>query len=285
MKSCAKNRLSRVRDYMTNIFFIIGCARSGTTAITKILSTANNAELYVEETPKLCLEARDLYKGDLEKAEKVLKEAKEKRIKETTGRGIIYGDKNPNYLPFIPHLELLWQPKFIFIVRDGREVVRSLMDWHEISEGNIFGMSEDEEGSTITSPKEDWWDYSRLRPNPGEPYSGQWKTLSRFEKCSWYWNKFNLLMLDYASKLDKERWRLININKTTAEDFEEIFDFLGLRGFNIDKIDTMLNTSINSATDRGGISKEFPRWDNWSEEQTKIFDKHSGDLMKRLGFS
>ncbi|MBU1121517.1 MAG: sulfotransferase [Candidatus Omnitrophica bacterium] len=269
---------------MKNIFFIIGSVRSATTAVAKIFTNSTNSEIFIEQEPKLCIEARNLYKKAINKPMEVIKEVKERHIKSVIDRGLIYGDKNPNYLPFIPYIDNLWQPKFIFIVRDGRDVVRSMMDWHNISRGNIFGMREDEDGSKIISPEQDWWDYSRLRPNPDEFYFGQWRNMNRFEKCSWYWNEFNDQMLNYSSRLDKERWRLINVNTIKVSDFEAIFNFLGLRGFNLKKTEKIFASGINSPMDKAGVLKEFPDWLSWSDDQMKIFNKYAKDMMKKFGY-
>ena len=269
---------------MENLFFIIGCARSGTTACAKILSISTNSKVFVEQQPKLCKEARDQYKKKITNPIKTIKNAKEYYIKSVTEKGLIYGDKNPNYLLFVPYMEELWKPKFIFLVRDGRDVVRSMMDWHDICGGNIYGMKEDEECSDIVSFDQDWWDYSRLRPNGGEPYYAEWKNLSRFEKCSWYWNEFNTQMFKHVSSLDKKRWRLININTVKVSDFEKIFNFLGLNGFNPEKIDKMITARINSPMDRTNMSNKFPNWRSWSDEQNKIFNKHAEKMMLTLGY-
>jgi hypothetical protein len=268
----------------SNTFFIIGCARSGTTAVTKILNSSNNSKIYVEQEPNLCIESRNLYKGVLDSPVEIIKNAKEQQIKTENEKGLIFGDKNPNYLPFIPYMEKLWQPKYVFVVRDGRDVVRSLMDWNKVCKGNIYGMKEDDESSNINSPEQDWWDYSRLRPNPGDAYFKGWRGLTRFEKCCWYWNEFNAQSLKYCLSIDNNRWRIINLNKVSSGDFEKLFEFLRLNGFNSKEINTMLSSRINTSKDRGKVISEFPSWTSWSDKQMEIFHKHTKQLMRIFGY-
>ena len=270
---------------MADIFFIIGCARSGTTALVKMLNTSQNATVFVEQKPNLCIEARNLYRGILSDPRQVIEGAKLEPIQKVLSRGLKYGDKNPNYLPFIPYIAELWDCKFFFPVRDGREVVRSLMDWHDyysqkFSHSGVFAMKEDDPNSSTDSPKRDWWDYSRLRPNPGDPYFEEWQQLSRFEKCVWYWTNYNRKALELFSELDYRQWFQVDMKSLDRSMMREIFDFLGLDGFNADQIGEVMNTRINSLQERAGLPDKFPRWTDWTPEQRNAFDRIAGDMME-----
>lgn len=262
------------------VFFIVGCPRSGTTAIAKILDYAENSNVFIEQSPKLCIESRHHYERRLENPEVVLKHAKKELINNVVKQGLIYGDKNPNYLPFIPYLEKIWAPKYLFIIRDGRDVVRSLMDWHEFGRGNIFGMNEDNPDSTIVSYEQDWWDYSRLRPRKGEEFYEDWIALSRFEKISWYWNRFNELILESVRTIPKQRYKVVHIEKLDKFQLKEIYTFLDLDFDNYDKPQKMLNERINSVEQRYGAKKLFPDWQNWTDDEYNIFQKYAKNMME-----
>ena len=60
----------------------------------------------------------------------------------------------------------------------------------------------------------------------------------------------------------------------------EIFDFLGLDGFNADQIGERLNTRINSLQERAGLPDKFPRWTDWTPEQRSAFDRIAGEMME-----
>ena len=272
---------------MTDIFFIIGCARSGTTALVKMLNTSQNATVSVEQKPNLCIEARNVYRGVLRDPKQVIGEAKSEPIQKVLSSGLKYGDKNPNYLPFIPYIAELWDCKFLFPIRDGREVVRSLMDWHDFysqkfSHSGVFAMKEDDPNSLVDSPEQDWWDYSRLRPNPDDPYFEAWQRLSRFEKCAWHWANFNKKALGLFSELDNQRWLQVDMKSLDRFKMKQIFDFLGLDGFNADQIEEMMNARINSLQERAGLPDKFPRWTDWTQEQRNAFDRIAGDTMESM---
>ena len=281
-----KNKMQQTKkdSLVNNKFFISGCGRSGTTAMAKILNTASNAEVFVEQEPKLCIESRDAYKGMLSDPTETLRNLKEKHIDETINKGLIFGDKNQNYLPFIPYLEKLWKPKYIFMIRDGRDIIRSGIDNRKfMKRGGIFSMNEDDVNSSVTA-KEDWWDYSRLRPNIGTEYHEVWQSMDIFEKYCWFWNEYNEVLLENLKKIESERYMLIDISSLTKEKCKEVFDFLGLEGFDPEKIENLISSKVNSLEEKTGKEHVFPHWKDWSAEQNNIFNKHCGVMMKKLGY-
>jgi hypothetical protein len=91
-------------------------------------------------------------------------------------------------------------------------------------------------------------------------------------------------MLSQTSKLDKDKWRLININRVNSIDFKEIFSFLGLTSFDYKTVEDILLSRVNSLMEKAGITHDFPHWDNWSQEQSEIFGKHCAKMMGRLEY-
>jgi hypothetical protein len=269
---------------MSDIFFVIGCPRSGTTSYARVLGTATNAKMFTEQAPKLQAESRDLLQGKLAGPADVLFKAKDAAIKETLATGMKYGDKSPCYMPFIPHLAELWDCRILYLIRDGRDVVRSLMDWHTLRKPHVFALPEDQDAPEPGADPNDLWDYSRLRPNPGDPLHGKWKSLSRFQKCAWYWANFNAVALDLLGQIPKDRWMLVDVSRTGADTTRKVFDFLGLEGFDAGRIDEMLNARINSLQEKIGKADNFPRWQNWTAEQTAAFEEFAGDMMRKLGY-
>lgn len=269
---------------MSDIFFITGHGRSGTTAIARILNTATNAEVFVEQPPKLTIESRQLYDGILKDPEKILFESKNQYIQEVINKGLKYGDKNLTYVPFIPYLLKLWDCKIIYLIRDGRDVVRSSMDFHNIHSKNIYAMAEDEENSSKTLPEHDPWDYSRLRPLKDDPLNKRWKKISRFQKVAWKWSKTNEIALNYLSNIAPDRWILLDISRVTVDKIEELFDFLGLTGFDRDLIERMLNKKINSLFEKTKKQSKFPHWSQWDPQMIEEFNEFAGGMMKKLEY-
>ncbi len=269
---------------MSDVFFIIGFVRSGTTAFAKILDTASNAEVFVEHSPKLLIESRELLKGNLPDPISILWSAKHPHISKVVNRKLKYGDKNIAYMPFIPYIITLWDCKIVFLIRDGRDAVRSLIDWHDYKAHNIYTMQEDGEKSGAVLPEKDPWDYSRLRPNLGDPLFKRWKTLNRFQKCAWYWANFNRMALDNLAKIDRKRWMMVDVSNNNVDVVKQIFDFLCLKDFDPKHIKSMLNLRINSLLDRTGRTNRLPQWQDWTHEQTQSFEELAGSMMSRLGY-
>jgi hypothetical protein len=279
MKDCGLNG-SATKD---DIFFIIGCVRSATTAFAKILDTAGNANVFVEQPPKLLIESRELALGILDDPISVLRNTKHDPIQSVLRRGMKYGDKNAAYMPFIPYLNASWKCKIFLIVRDGRDVVRSLMDWHTFRHP-IFFMEEDDPHSDIRLPEGVEWDYSRIRPNPSDPYHSRWKHFTIFQKAAWHWARYNEMALERLSMLENSGWMLVKMDEVDVDTIAEAFEFLELQGFDEELIDTLLHENINRLSIDLENEERFPAWPKWSKMQKRKFDELAGKMMFRLGY-
>lgn len=262
-------------------FFIIGFPRSATTALAHILDSATNATCHVEQSPKFRRASIDYQRGRIRNGRELLLQKKLPSIQETWNGTLIYGDKNPCLMPFIPDISTLWDSKFVFMTRDGRDCVSSLMNWHKHKAHNIFASSLDIEGQTEAP---DPWDYSRMRPVEGTPVHAQWKKLGRFEQCAWYWNAYNERALDLFGKIAPNKWRRFDASEMTIEGLSGLFDFLELEGFNENLVEEMAHKRINSVKNRVGIVGDFPKWQEWENELTARFYTQAGEMMKHLGY-
>jgi hypothetical protein len=267
------------------IFFIFGAFRSGTTAFCQMLNMADKVAVFIEQSPKLCLEARLLYEERLTTPEDVIWQARNQNIQKVIENGLTYVDKNPNYLLFIPFLLEKFDCKFIYLHRDGRDVVRSMMDWHDVQKKTIYTLAEDDINSDRFDGANYPWDYSLLRPKKSEKLYSEWKSLSRFQKCSWYWAQYNRLALDMINHVNQpHRFMKINMTGVTAKDVEAVYQFMGLTGFERTKVDELLKARINSVKQRSGQADQFPQWTHWSEDLYHSFDKFASPTMYYLGY-
>jgi hypothetical protein len=266
---------------MSNIFFIVGAGRSGTTAIVQTLSIAPNAAIYAEQSPKLCIAARLHHERILPHPKEFIYKSKNEKIGEALSRGKIYGDKNPNYLHFILELSEIWDSRFLFIIRDGRDVVRSCMDFHA-GQRPGYARYEDNEDSDLTQPEDDFWDFARLRPKRTAALYRNWRTMQQFEKFAWGWAEFNRILFEEIENLDDQRYRIIDMTNLKPEDVESIFDFLGLRPFDLEKVSLILNSKVNTTSlDK---TKRFLHWSEWDNDLLAKFDRYA-DHAKGLKWS
>ena len=103
-------------------------------------------------------------------------------------------------------------------------------------------------------------------------------------KFSWLWANFNALALRLLEREERGRWMQIDVSTASTATFEEVFSFLGLSGFDSDQVNEMLRSRINSAVEKTGHGVKYPAWENWTDEQRGIFDRHAAGMIKRLGY-
>ena len=273
-------------------FFIISCARSGSTSLSRILDAAENATCAMEPTPNLNVETRKMMDGRLADPEHVLNTTVIRRVKEGLARTDIYGEKNLTYGPFITHLYEMLKCRFVFLKRDGRDVVRSLMDWHAEAFGEIYRECRDPgrlsrralAAASRLPVHLDSSDYLRPRPLPGEPFHDEWDAFSREEMCAYYWARINNLYLDELSGISDGSWSTIDYTNPSAKDIFDVAQFLGLTGLSEDVVGNMLGKRINSLQDRFSEARSFPGWKDWDGRARRRFDRMAAGCMERLGY-
>lgn len=266
-----------------NNFFIVGAPRSGTTFIVKLLNIASNVKVFSEQSPKLGYEARERHIGHFkskEDAEEFIRVQKEEHIRLVNEMGYVYGDKNPNYLPFVKDMTNVFNNiKFVFVYRDGRDVIRSLINWTYTGR-KLFNMIDDIDGGD-EYPIQNLWDYSRLRPRKGEKYYDEWKECSKFEKCCISWSYYNQYMLEICSEIDGEIFIKIDVSNSDIEDYKELFNFLSLSGANYEDINNIINSNINTSIKDNNMNY-FNHYSLWSPEQKNLYEKYCGDTHIKL---
>lgn len=102
---------------VNNFIFIIGCGHSGTTIMNKIIG--NHKDVYgVENETSLFMESSDIIKKKLHGLS---------RMRDTTGKKWVC-EKTPKHVYKIDEIyEHVKTPKIIVMIRDGRDVVASLL--------------------------------------------------------------------------------------------------------------------------------------------------------------
>jgi len=273
-------------------FFILSCARSGSTSLAQILNTADNAICAIEPAPNLNVETREMMEDRLDDPYGVLNATVLKRVWKNLEKTEIYGEKNVTYGPFIPFLYEMLGSKFVFLKRDGRDVVRSLIDWHERLFGTIYreccevgNLSPRAIKNAANLPVHlDTSDYSRPRPLPETPFYNEWENFSRKEMCTYYWSYINDIYLNNLEKIPPEAWIEIDYTSPEADDILRVGEFLGLKGLTRKQIQMMLEERINSLRDRIGEEKTFPDWQNWDSGLRRRFDRIAAKTMHRMGY-
>lgn len=277
-----------------NSYFILSCARSGSTSLAKILNTATNTICQSEPMPNLCVETRLAMEDKLsdEAIDKALAESVVARASTFSKEYEVYGEKNVTFAPFITKMHEKLGCKFIFLKRDGRDVVTSMINWHEHKFGNFYKEANSKgnpSNDALQAAKnlltyQDISDFSRPRPTKDHTLYYEWSSLSRFEMCSYYWSRINKLYLQELAKIPKEAYIELDYTNVTAQKLVEVGEFLGLKGFEYQTIDEMLNKKINSLEYRGHSSGAFPKWNEWDSTLREQFDRFASGMMYKLGY-
>jgi len=271
-------------------YFIIACARSGTTSLAQILNKATNGECIIEPTPSLQRETRLAMDGKLEDPIPILREKVLPRVEKAECE--IYGEKDVIYAPFITHLYKLLGCKFVYMTRDGRDVVRSLMDWHEQIFGTIYrecqyigNISEVAlESASNLLISYDGSDYSRPRPLPDDPLYEEWEELTREEMCAYYWSYINNLYQTELNKIPPDAWIKIDYTHPASKDILKVADFLKLEGIEEETVEKLLNKKINSLNERFKLNPSYPNWMNWNSDKRDRFDRIASQAMFNLNY-
>jgi hypothetical protein len=275
-----------------NMCFIFGCARSGTTSMAKILDTASNAQCLIEPNPNFNVESRMFLEGKLGNPYHCLSDIIFARAKPVIEKGDIYCEKNVTLFAFINELFELFNCKFVFTARDGRDIVQSMHNWHNELFGNFYRECKDPgrlspKAAKLISelPVEgDTSDFSRPRPKPGDPYYEKWPNMSRHEMLCWYWNFVNNYILDKLTKLPKQSWIIVDYTSPTVDEIKKVFDFLNLEGFDCQKVESILKSRVNSLSERTGDSCPSGSWQDWTDGELCQFADIAGSAMQRLGY-
>lgn len=274
-------------------FFILSCARSGSTSLARILDTAKNGLCAVEPMPNLNRETREMMEGRISNPMAVLESTVLPRVLEMLGKAEVYGEKNVTYGPFIQYLYEALKCKFVFMKRDGRDVVTSLINWHEKKFGSVYRECKETGNLSEAAIKAsanlqvhwDTSDYSRPRPSRGDPLYDEWDDLTRAEMCAYYWSTINELYLDRLQQLPDNAWITVDYTSPRLEDIEKIAEFCGLKGLDKEGVRNMLHQKINSLQDRGASADDFyPNWKDWDSGMRRRFDRIASKTMYRLGY-
>ncbi len=187
--------------------------------------------------------------------------------------GSIYIESNLGYYGLLDITPAVFcEHRVIYLVRDGRDWVRSMLDW------NVLYRSE----TSTNSIGHVWPAATDL---PGNPYADAWHRFSRFEKLCWAWATLNSYAIDSLSKNQDARlfrFEQVFSGPQRYESLNELVHFAtdlhGLDASSIGQTDGWLERKIH------GSSGKSPAPEAWTATQKRQFAEICGPLMERLGY-
>lgn len=188
--------------------------------------------------------------------------------------GDVYVESNLGYYGLLDVMPGAFKNhRTIYIVRDGRDWVRSMLNW-----GEVYG----KRGLARQLIAHKW---PTAVDFPDDPLTKQWNTASRFTKLCWAWAKLNEFSFNSVSQ--NQNAQLFHFEKIFfgEERYQYLNNLLGFAisfpGMNLQPIGATngwLEKKIHQSSDG------FPSWEKWTVEEKKQFEQICGPLMEKLGY-
>ncbi len=236
------------------VFFIVGLGRSGTNWLANLLHLDDRADVYHEPFDETVPCQYSYWDRNFS-----YRYFKDFRIFDIYFRARhdrdIYGEVNSHLRRFVePIMSILPNARLIYLVRDGRDVVRSMY--------NRFTMMPNA------------YDTRLIRPKPGDPLYLVWDNLSRFTKLCWYWARENEYLL-----------RIVG-NPVRFEDLINDYEYFYKNVLRPTGLEIPYEVWNKYRSIKLNISRRnlLPRWSEWSPSMKKVFEDLCGDLMLELGY-
>lgn len=187
--------------------------------------------------------------------------------------GSVYIESSSAYFGLVDVLKDVYREhRVVYVVRDGRDWVRSKMNF-----GTMYEKGKIRSIISYTWPTA--WDIE------GDPYQSRWATMSRFEKICWAWSKLNQYALETVQQNPNAKvFRFENIfnSEDRYRHLAHLVEFStnmpGLRLVPSQALQGWLDENIHVS------NKAFPSWADWSASRKQRFLDICGPLMEQLGY-
>jgi len=242
-------------------FFVLSAGRCGTMTLAHLLNTATNARVWHHPQPDPIKESLLAYWNHIDK-KKAFWKARYPILHKTWSEGLVHGETDLLMTPFCDTIASeIPDSKFIVLVRNPRDFVRSGM-----RRNYYYGHP---------------WDFGRLRPKEGTEEFERWNKLDQFEKICWLWRETYEHILKTTSKIPKEQVFLLAFEGLVMDESKtkELFEFLGLDGFDSESIKGILDEKFNAQ--RAG---HFAKPEDWPSDLSAKLWNECGKIAAIFGY-
>lgn len=183
----------------------------------------------------------------------------------------LYVESNHAFYGLIDILPHVFQKhKLVYIIRDGREWVRSNINW-----GRMYNKK-----GILEKIYPDWISPMHMID---DPYKDKWKSMSTFEKICWSWVKINKYAIN---SLDRNPMaRLFKYEDLFQDDGRNIIE---LTNWVSEFPDKKFKHEVREYDFKKKINKNrsysFPSWQDWSINQKNIFMEICGEFMLEMNY-
>lgn len=248
--------------------FTLSTGRVGTETLAALLELTREFFTYHEPTPKLYKLSQLAYENEKDPlAKKILTSAflstREELLEYslTCGRGYIETSPQVTFLaPMI--LDALPNARFIHLIRDPREVIRSGMrrKWFD---GHPY-------------------DKTRITPKLGSSEFKKWIQYTPFQKNIWLWAETNMWIADFLQQIpDSQKFflRSEDLFSLNANEVKRLFDFIGAPVPPKNKLRSILSRKLNAQT-----SGAFPSTTEWTQEAQEDLRNIAAAALEKFGY-
>ena len=250
-----------LNEHQENLVFITGSGRSGTQLISSLLGQLDSSSVWHEPNFAEDVSTMNIMRNnhnnciDYWKRFRSVEICKRWRLSNTR----IYGEVNGTIRYQVPAIKELYPNANLFLmVRDGREVIRSIMKWKQFYSRYSIGAY-------------------NIKPLKGDPYFDVWKNFTKFEKLCWSWQDTYKKL---TSIIPQSHWlKLENITRDPNYFQAQCLDHLGESITHGQWNSIISKKSFNSST-----SYSFSHYTEWDKFHTEAFWKICGDMMETFGY-
>lgn len=185
-----------------------------------------------------------------------------------------YVECNPFNSLLLDELKLNFpKAKFIIITRDPKTYTKSGLNKSPNSTSIMFYA--DNDGRKRLSAL----DYEN------DKYNSQWKNFTRLEKISWYWNKCNLILIDFLEKNPKKSLHISFERLFGNSEEDKIMELKKLAKFsdfnlNEQKTSKILAILLNKKNSTEKVL--FEGHENWSSEERSKFNELTAEASEKI---
>jgi len=264
-------------------FFILSTGRAGSKMLAKSLARHPQVFAIHEPLPHLNAEAFAYWNGHLteKKIKKSVDNKRSKLVKQVSNNRTVYIESSHYCSYLAPILDELYNSKFIFLYRDGRNFVRSGLERENWYPEKAFKHPKNGFGEILRRQIRrrflidvgySWDDHQLIPP---KMYT------SRMEKISWLWNEINSEIFEFLATLPADKHMFQKLENLNRDAFKEIVSFIDVESS--DKIlDDMISVSTSGVNKT--VDRRVPKFDNWQTTDREKFWKISGNMMEKLGY-
>ncbi len=287
-----------IQQFYSNPVFIVSAPRSGSTLLFELLTKASGVWSIGGEShgvfhafPHLTAENQQLDSGRLTEAHAdeetscLFRSGFLYLLQDKDGRrfinlppheqpqNICFLEKTPRNSLNIPFLlKIFPKAKFIFLYREAKQNISSIIDAWEVGEKN---------GTFVTFRNLPGWDrdhWCLLLPSGWQAYKGK----SIAEIAAFQWRSANQAILDDLAKLPHKRWTTLNYASLTQASETEIQKLCAFAGINFDD---HLKQLVSKKLPLSASTVSEPRPDKWKRHEQEILATlpYCREVIDRLG--